>query len=80
MSTRKPSSGIIHESTIPIAKPRPAFGMIRWNIVSAHGILKQDFKKVEIFGYFLKKLKLTAIKQNPIIMSPKSAAFQRPIL
>lgn len=38
MSTRYPSSGIMHESTIPIAKPRPALGIIRWNIDVAEGI------------------------------------------
>ena len=38
MSTRYPSSGIMHESTIPIAKPKPAFGRIRWYIDVADGI------------------------------------------
>lgn len=38
ISTRYPSSGIIHESTIPMANPNPAFGRIRWYIDVADGI------------------------------------------
>lgn len=38
MSTKYPSSGIMDESTIPMAKPRPAFGAIKWLMLVASGI------------------------------------------
>lgn len=47
MSTRYPSSGIMHESTIPIANPKPALGKIRWYIDVADGICEWNEVQVD---------------------------------
>lgn len=71
----------MHESTMPMAKPRPAFGKIKCVMDVASGICKKIFNYYDILTMFWKlKILLTQSNEMPMITKPSKAANHRPIL